>query len=112
MTITIEGRLADFKRDACKAKLAQLLDMSAERFELKAKRIKGRGGVALHEVETGAGCSVHVDIDEQGYLRHVELGSSEGSGSEVRCSMSSAHGCMRSAANENLAARCFTLADV
>lgn len=83
MTITIEGSLAgppEFDREAFKAKLAQRLEMRSDHF--KVKRVNGRGGTALHEVETGGGCSVRVDIDEEGYLRH-ESSSSSGSGSDT-----------------------------
>jgi hypothetical protein len=61
VTITMEGHIADFDREACKATLAQRLQMKNQHF--KVTHVKARGGRAPHEVTLDSGSRIWVDID-------------------------------------------------
>jgi hypothetical protein len=61
VTITMEGHIADFDREACKATLAQRLQMKNQHF--KVAHVKARGGRAPHEVTLDSGSRIWVDID-------------------------------------------------
>ena len=80
MTVTIEGSLEGpppFDPAAFKATLAQKLDMRDEHFSVR--RVKSKRSRNLHEVQSSRAddMRITVDVDEEGYLRHVRAAAFE-----------------------------------